>query len=154
MINREKLIGQLTLALAETMEYIVFSETELCEPDGMEFWGTTPYWASITVLKPERYCMKLTITATRSLLEEIAGRIYAEMAAESLNDRELLADTLAELINIISGRLMNILLPEEAFELSLPVTGTGLMTDSKAQTWCFSVIDHNFTFMISEIGNK
>ncbi|MGE4291003.1 MAG: chemotaxis protein CheX [Desulfovibrio sp.] len=98
-------------AVSATMEEMFF-----VEPRNSDF-----LWSKVRVLEP---CEgSVTLVFERSLLQYVAQAIFGEH--ERIREQTLW-DTLAEVVNTVTGRVVSSLLPPDTpFRLSVPENGTG-----------------------------
>jgi len=111
--SKNQLAEAISSAVSESLENMLFKTVQ---PLNL-VWGKvgvlSPLTGSVTVAFPEK------------TIVEITGDIYT-CPLNDENRKDVYMDTVAEMANIIAGRLMSILVPDDTeFELNLPETGVG-----------------------------
>jgi CheY-specific phosphatase CheX len=105
-------------AVAETMESIAFMEAIPMEEDPAEMQADDLLGSWIEVKHPIQ--AGLTLLVPQELAMEITRSIYGVDEEVVFSEAEA-RDTLAELVNIVAGRLMSKITPSDlTFELGLP----------------------------------
>ncbi|XPV76878.1 MAG: hypothetical protein ACNI27_02850 [Desulfovibrio sp.] len=118
-------------AVGRTLEGMLFMEAVPAYEETLD-QSTDLFWASLAVKAPMKG--KLTFVVPRSLLVNIVDGFYGEAGTEAAflegsnvqATDQIMLDTLAELLNTIAGRTLNLIVPaNNVFELGLPATGLG-----------------------------
>jgi hypothetical protein len=144
-------------AVGRTLEGMLFMEALPAE-EGFIDKNADLFWASLPVKRP--MSGRMAIVVPRSLLLSIVDGFYGEAGTESafLDGQELqvsdqiMLDTLAELLNTIAGRMMNLIVPaNDIFELGLPEHGKGypeVRKDTPCKEHVFDIDDQFFSVVL------
>ncbi len=125
------LLDLLVDATLETIENMAFMEVVRTEK-------TTPYDEHLVRLRLEILINKpfpgeMRLVLPMDLAIQFTKNMY-NLAEEEINE-DLMKDVLGEIINIISGRLMADLIPEDqTFDLGLPLIGPDVFVQAEAST--------------------
>ncbi|NCD33961.1 MAG: hypothetical protein EOL87_11175 [Spartobacteria bacterium] len=112
MDKNNVLANAMQQAVSESLENMVFMAVEPMKLVWAKVDVLAPFDGSVSVAFPER------------LLKEVATEIYGEMGKGG--SESVMRDAIAEVTNVIAGRIMNFLVSsEEEFQLGLPETGFG-----------------------------
>ncbi|PLX84979.1 MAG: hypothetical protein C0617_05865 [Desulfuromonas sp.] len=133
----------LVRSVTETLENMVFAEINPSEEKAWAASADPALWASLPLLVP--LYGNLWLGMPRSLLVRVVTMAYA-LPEEELADR-MLNDTLAEILNTLAGRLLNLLVPaHQTFRLGLPETGKapGTSSEETLRHWYFALEDDPF----------
>ncbi|MBU2513003.1 chemotaxis protein CheX [bacterium] len=126
-----KLLDLLTDATLETIENMAFMEVVKSEK-------TTPYNEHLVRLRIEILINKpfpgeMRLVLPMDLAVQFTRNMY-NLSEDEITE-ELMKDVLGEIINIISGRLMADLVPEDQiFELGLPLIGPDVFVQTEASS--------------------
>lgn len=98
-------------------------------------------------IKVKSHCSLFILISSKTIIEEVARNIFA-LDFDEVIEENLLNDTLAEMLNTISGKFMKEITPEDQiYELGLPVIG------KYENTNC--LCDHMINFLFETLdGNK
>ncbi len=152
--NRLNTQGAIASAVAITLENMAF-EQAIPEDEPEVPVGADPYWAKLNLLSPhEGFVMILVGNEGAKLIAEAIHGPGDDLFADEPEElpREMVFDTLAELINTIAGRFLNSYLPpDQRFELGLPETGHGNVPSvpGNAKSWDFMVQEEVLKVTIS-----
>lgn len=137
----------LVTAVRESFEHLAFMQpvflTSLDPPTTVRvFWV-----CEMLVIRPvgALFCLRIEHGALKKTAASIWGR-----PEESLDDN-LLTDTLAELLNTVGGKYMQLVLPDgRQFQLGLPkVTTTDGVAGGNDENLCFELEGYNFQVSLS-----
>ncbi|MGD0621679.1 MAG: hypothetical protein ABSA82_04340 [Thermacetogeniaceae bacterium] len=110
--------GRLCQALIAVVADLAFIELEEEHQDRQAAVPARFWKMKLPVVQP--LAGELLLAVEPALLQEITRNIYGLDAEQPVRDREL--DTLAELLNTIGGKLMQVIVPPTVkYELGLPV---------------------------------
>ena len=144
------LLDLLVDATLETIENMAFTEVIRSEK-------TTPYdehlvrlRLEILINKPFPGEMRLVLPVELAIL--FTKNMY-NLGEEDITE-DLMKDVLGEIINIISGRLMADLIPEDqTFELGLPLIGPDVFVQTEASSISVEFDAEGFPFWIILFGD-
>ncbi len=118
MANYNLLPAVMVQAVVETVEEMAFSELTLYEGEP-EIGQLNGSFRQAWLLVYQQLAGIFSLTLSPNLLREFAANIYGMDQSEISTEME--NDTLAELLNTISGRIMREIIPEDQrYELGLP----------------------------------
>ena len=118
-------------AVGRTLEGMLFMEALPAYEEKVDKTADL-FWATLKVKAPMEG--HLTFVVPRSLLTTIVDGFYGEAGTEAAflegssiqATDQIMLDTLAELLNTVAGRTLNLIVPaNNVFELGLPFTGKG-----------------------------
>ena len=122
-----KLFDLLYQALAETFEGMIFAEVIRGQSEETPKNNDEVYWARLEVLKPLKG--KLTLILPEDLARQTVEDLYG---FENTPPVEATQDMTGEIINTITGRLLNNLSPKDkSFEVGIPEKGKGELPPSE-----------------------
>jgi hypothetical protein len=147
--------GRLCQALIAVVADLAFIKLEEEHQDRQAAVPARFWKMKLPVVQP--LAGELLLAVEPALLQEITRNIYGLGAEQPTRDREL--DTLAELLNTIGGKLMQVIVPPTVkYELGLPVLavndgtltvpGMCLLFRSEEKRLIFSIVGQN---LISEV---
>jgi len=129
--SAENLLEKLVDATLETIESMAFMEIQKSE-------ASTPYDEHLVRLRVEILINKpfpgeFRLVLPVGLAVQFTQNMY-NLEEDEINE-SLMKDVLGEIVNIISGRLMADLIPEdEIFELGLPLIGPDVFVQTEASS--------------------
>lgn len=110
-------------AVTMTIEDLVFQQVRVYEDETEAEENIEKVWAILPLKTPHQgeILLEMPLRYARSIAQEVYGFTDEEDCSE-----EVINDSLAELVNAVSGKFFNfLLLPDQKFELGFPKTGTG-----------------------------
>ncbi len=111
--ENNKLTKAISSAVSESLENMVFKTTSALEL----------VWGKVAILAP--FQGALTIAFPEKTLSNLTGEMYTQKLSPK-EQKAAYMDTVAEMANIIAGRMMSSLVHDDIeFNLALPETGIG-----------------------------
>jgi len=149
--SMDLLESALTTAISKTMESMTFEEVEVVLEDTRYPEDESNYcWSTLPVLSPVNGALILEISLENA--EPLIKNVYGEVSEEIINEASI-NDLLAEILNTIAGRFMSALLPsDQEFELGLPKTGRGSLTEPERKVTSISFSVGGYIMTVTVIG--
>ncbi|MBI9076749.1 MAG: chemotaxis protein CheX [Desulfatibacillum sp.] len=125
-------------AMSDTFEGMAFVQISRQEDQTPVTDSPDLIWSRVDVEAPAKGF--LVVAYTREMGVHIVESLYGIM--DEPCTKEVLEDSLNEIVNTVIGRCMSLLVPEgQTFELGLPQTGEGWPEMETATTYGFSTMD-------------
>ncbi len=109
-------------ATRETLEGTVFLTIAKAEAAPPQYDATAALWAQVDVENP--VTGSLTLLCAPELLRQMTTFLHGDLEEEFVEEKMM--DVLKEMVNTLTGRCMNILMPgAKDFSIGLPSSGRG-----------------------------